>query len=88
MKIVRISAIWCGSCIQMKNIWKEIEKEYDLDTVSYDIDFDIEAKKYNTGDILPVSIFLNDKGEELERLVGEKTKEEIIKVIEKYKQVK
>ena len=84
MKIIKISAVWCGSCIKMKKIWNEIEKEYNLDTINLDYDFDEdEVKKYNVGDILPVSIFFDGENE-LERLIGEKTKEEIKGVIEKY----
>ena len=85
MKIIKISAVWCGSCIKMKNIWKEIENEYALDITNLDLDFDEEeVSKYNVGDILPVSIFFDDNGNELERLIGEKKKEEIIGVIKKY----
>lgn len=86
MKIIKISAIWCGSCISMKNKWKDIESIYNLNVVNldYDIDED-EVKKYNVGDRLPVSIFLNDDGSEITRLIGEKNKEDIIKIIEEYK---
>lgn len=45
MKIIRISAIWCGSCIGMKNVWNEIVKTNDLDITNYDIDFDSEEVK-------------------------------------------
>ena len=84
MKVIKISAVWCGSCIKMKKLWNEIEKEYNLDTINLDYDFDEdEVKKYNVGDILPVSIFF-DGEKELERLIGEKTKEEIRGVIDKY----
>ena len=87
MRIIKISAVWCGSCIKMKNIWKELESEYGLDTVSLDYDFDEdEVKKYNVGDILPVSIFLDKNGNELHRLIGEKSKEEIIGVIKRYEE--
>ena len=86
MKIIKISAVWCGSCIAMKNKWKKIEDTYNLDTINYDYDFDEEeVKKYNVGNILPVAIFLNDNGEEIERLIGEKNSEDIINIIEKYK---
>ncbi len=86
MKVVKISAVWCGSCIKMKNIWKEIEKEYDFEVINYDFDFDEEeVLKYNVGNILPVSIILSDEGVELERIIGEKKKEEIIGIISKYK---
>ena len=86
MKVIKISAVWCGSCIAMKNIWKDIEKEYTLKTINLDYDFDEEeVKQYNVGSILPVSIFLDDNNNELCRLIGEVKKEEIIKVIEQYK---
>ena len=82
MKVVKISAVWCGSCIKMKNIWREIEKEYDFEVINYDYDFDEEeVSKYNVGNILPVSIILNDENIELERIIGEKKKEEIISII-------
>ena len=69
----------------MKKIWKEIEKEYpNLDIENYDYDMDKEeVEKYNVGKILPVIIFKNND-EEI-RLIGEKKKEEIIKVIEELK---
>lgn len=85
MKVVKISAVWCGSCINMKNIWRDIEKEYDFEAINYDYDFDEEeVSKYNVGNILPVSIILNDENIELERIIGEKKKEEIISIISKY----
>lgn len=84
MKLVVISAIWCGSCIKMKNILKDILKDEELNITNYDIDFDEEVKKYNVGDILPVIIFEKDN-KEIDRLVGEKKKEEILNLIKKYK---
>ena len=84
MKIIRINAVWCSGCLSMKKIWKEIEKEHpDLNIVTYDYDFDSEeVLKYNPGNILPVVIFIKDGKEE--RLIGEQSKENIIKLIEKY----
>ncbi len=66
----------------MKKIWKEIEKEYpNLNIITYDYDMDSEEiEKYNAGEILPVVIFQKEKKEK--RLIGEKTKQEIIDVIE------
>lgn len=84
MKLVVISAMWCGSCIKMKNILKDILKDEELNITNYDIDFDEEVKKYNVGDILPVIIFEKDN-KEIDRLVGEKKKEEILNLIKKYK---
>lgn len=83
MKIIKIGAVWCGSCISMKNKWKDIENTYNLNTTYYDYDLDYEnIEKYNIGSILPVAIFLNDDDTEICRLIGEKNKEDIIRIIE------
>lgn len=86
MKIVLISAIWCGSCIIMKNKWNELEKEYNLNIIRYDYDMDEdEIKKYDVGLVLPVSIFLDENNNEVYRIIGEKNKDDLIKIIEQYK---
>lgn len=84
MKIVRVSAIWCGGCLVMNKVWKEITNEYpDIEIVKYDYDMDTEiVKQLNVGDILPVTIFYNN-GEEVTRLIGEKNKQTIIDTINK-----
>lgn len=84
MKIIRISAIWCSGCLVMKKIWKEIEILYpNIEYVDYDYDLDIEEfKDYNVGDIVPINIFIKDDKEIL-RLVGEKSREDIICAIKK-----
>lgn len=85
MKVVRISAIWCGSCLAMKRKWSDIEKVYSIEAVDLDYDLDIdEVNKYNIGDKLPVSIFFKDNVE-VARLIGEKNKDDIINIINKYK---
>lgn len=81
MKVIKINAIWCSGCLSMKKIWKEIEEEYpnlDITDLDYDMDEE-EVNKYNPGDILPVIIFRKNENEI--RLIGEKTKEEIIESI-------
>lgn len=86
MKIIKIGAVWCGSCLTMKKTWSDIEKIYNLNIISYDYDNDEDKiEKYNVGGILPVSIFLDDNGNEICRLIGNKKKEELIEIIEKYK---
>lgn len=77
MKIIRISAIWCSSCIIMKSRFNDVVKNYDVELIDYDYDLDSEIiEQYNIGDVLPVYIKGND------RLIGEHTKEEIKKFIE------
>lgn len=85
MKILKFNAIWCSGCIVMKKIMKEIEEEYpNIEIESYDYDMDEEmVKKYNIGDIIPVLIFLDKNSNEIGRLIGEKTKKDIIKEIER-----
>ena len=82
MKIIKINAMWCSGCLSMKKIWKEIKEEYhNLNIVEYDYDLnEEEIKPYNIGDVLPVIILQNSKKEI--RLIGEKTKQEIIQGIE------
>ncbi len=85
MKILKFNAIWCSGCIVMKKIMKEIEEQYpNIKIESYDYDMDEDmVKKYNIGEIIPVLVFLDENEEEIGRLIGEKTKKEIIKEIER-----
>ena len=80
--IIRISAMWCSSCIIMKSRFNDIIKNYNIEVKDYDYDFDAEdIKKYNVDDILPVYIKIEDN-QEISRLVGEHSKDELIKFIE------
>lgn len=76
MKIVRISALWCSSCIvtykdflTLKDKFPQneyVELDYDMDDVSI----------YNVLDILPVIIGIKD-GKEVFRFEGEVSLKEI-----------
>lgn len=82
MKIIKISAIWCTSCLIMKSRFEEVSKDYNIETIDYDYDMnEDEIEKYNVGDILPVYIKIKDD-KEISRLIGEHSKEEIINFIE------
>ena len=79
MKIIKINAMWCPGCLITKSIWQEIEKEYPHHEY---IDLDEEKiEKYKIGNILPVVIIENDN-QEIKRIIGEKTKKEILKELE------
>ena len=70
MKIVKISAIWCGACLIMNKVWNKLkDKEIELIELDYDMDEE-EVAKYNPGDILPVFIVFDGEKEVL-RLTGE-----------------
>lgn len=85
MKILKFNAIWCSGCLVMKKAIKEIEELYpNIEIESYDYDMDTDmVKKWNIGEIIPVLIFVDENNNEISRLIGEKTKKEIIKEIEK-----
>jgi thiol-disulfide isomerase/thioredoxin len=88
MKVIKIGAVWCNGCLVMKPRWQEIEKEDpNLVTEYYDFDIDketIEKYKVNSG-VLPVFIFEDNQGKEIQRLTGEVEKEKLIQLIKEYK---
>ena len=82
MKIIKISAVWCSSCIIMKSRFNDVIKNYSIEVIDYDYDLEEEEiNKFSVGNILPVYIKINDE-KEISRLVGEHSKEEIINFIE------
>ena len=83
MKIIKVSALWCPSCLIMNDIIDEVVNEKSMELIKYDYDYDAEiVNKYNVGNILPVLILVNDKNEEIKRIVGEHSKKEITEFIE------
>jgi len=87
MKVIKIGATWCSGCLVMKPRWQKIEHDHSwLQTEYLDFDEDAEqVKSLQVGDKLPVFIFLDKDGQEIDRKVGEITEEEILDLITKYK---
>lgn len=87
MKVLKFGAMWCQGCLVMKPRWEEIEKDNDwLETEYFEYDdCPDEVAKYKVGNALPVFIFLDKNGEEIFRLKGEISKEQLVKVINKNK---
>lgn len=79
MKIIKIGALWCPACLIVNNNLKRIKSNYSLlEIIEYDYDFNSDdILKYNVGNILPVLIFQDDSENELSRLIGEKTYDNI-----------
>lgn len=74
MKFVRITAIWCTSCLLMKKRWKNTIERTSIEIEDLDFDFDEPSyAKYQIGSILPVVILLDDSGKEIKRMIGEKS---------------
>ena len=70
MKIVKISAIWCGACLIMNKVWNKL-KDKDIELIELDYDMDEEeVMKYNPGKNIPVFIVYENDEEKL-RLTGE-----------------
>ena len=83
MKVIKVSAVWCGACLIMNKRWKELNTKYNFETISLDVDVDEDVvEKYNTGEKLPVIIFFDDENKELGRLIGEKSTSQIEEFIE------
>lgn len=83
MKIIKITASWCPSCLIMNGMIDDIIDKYNLEMISYDFDLDqSEVENYNVGTILPVLIKTDDNGLEINRIKGEHSKKEIEEFIE------
>lgn len=79
-KITVVTAVWCPSCLILKKQLKKLQEEYKLDLEILDYDFDEEeVKAYEVGEKLPVIITKNN------RLIGEKSYEEIVDFLKEEK---
>ncbi len=79
MKIIRIEAVWCSSCLIMKSRMQELTKEKEIEWISVDYDNAKELlEQYQIiDDILPIYI-REDNGSVL---IGEKSKKEILEFL-------
>ncbi len=83
MKIIKIGAMWCPACLVMNKRLKEIENNYSIDIINYDYDLDEEiVNEYNVGEVLPELIFVDKNNQEIKRLIGEQTIDDIVSIIE------
>ena len=81
-RITIVSAVWCPSCLILKKHIKKISEEYQDIEIKY-LDYDLDEEdvlKLNVGDKLPV-IIAYQSDNEINRLIGEKTYEEIVEFI-------
>lgn len=88
MKVLKIGAVWCNACNVMRPRWKKIEEEnswLETEYFEYDDSKDI-IEKYNiTEDKVPVFIYLDKEGKEIDRQAGEVSEEDILKMINTHK---
>lgn len=80
MKLVKISAMWCMSCIVMNSLFDDVLSKYnvlfDIEDIDYDMDSDL-VSLYDVGSVLPVYILMNSN-KEVARLVGEFSEDRLI----------
>lgn len=68
----------------MRPIWKKVQSEYpEIELIDYDYDMDNDKiLKWEIGQKLPVAIILDKNDQEITRIIGEKSKKELISLIE------
>lgn len=76
-------ATWCGPCRMLSPILEQVSKEVDVPIYKVDVD-DAEktARMYGILSIPTMILFVN--GQETEKLVGLRSKDEIVELIQKY----
>ena len=79
--IIVISAVWCPSCLILNKHLKKIKENYDIKITKLDYDFD-DIEEYNVGYKLPVIILKDKNDNEIKRLIGEKSYQEIVDFLE------
>ncbi len=78
MKVIRISAMWCMSCLLMRPRWDKVFSNKNFEIIDYDYDLDHDQiVKYEVGKIIPVLIFLDENDNEIKRIIGEKKEKEL-----------
>jgi thioredoxin len=79
--LVDFNAQWCGPCRMLAPILEDIAESTDHKIVSVDVDAEMElAAKYEISSIPCLIVFEN--GEAVERVIGLKSKAEILKLVE------
>jgi Thioredoxin. len=80
VKIIKIGAVWCSSCLIMKSRFNDLIKNMniEIEELDYDDASEIMDKYGISTDILPIYI----REDNSNYIIGEKTKKEILEFIE------
>ena len=79
------NALTCFAASMKSVIVPTTSRWHRLKAVDPKLDDNEDVKKYDVGKILPVVIFVDGNGNELERLVGEQKESLLIEIIDKYR---
>ena len=74
----------CGPCKTVSKSLSELSQKYEEMVIDLDDNADSLADKYKIRSV-PTILVLNNEGEELDRFVGFKTKEQLLEDLNKYK---
>ena len=74
----------CGPCKTVSKSLSELSYKYEEMVIDLDDNADSLADKYKIRSV-PTILVLNNEGEELDRFVGFKTKEQLLEEIKKYR---
>lgn len=80
-KILKFSGSWCGPCKVLKNTLANFTR-VPVEEIDVDENLD-EVTKYKIRTI-PVLVYLNENGEEIDRTVGLQTIDQINAIIDKH----
>lgn len=86
IKIIRIKALWCMSCLVMEKTWKKVFLEFPrVEIIDYDYDDDRDKiDDLEVGNVLPLLIVYKDD-KEISRISGEKSYKEMIEILRSFK---
>ena len=81
IKILKFEASWCPPCKQITPILEQVKEECpEVEIVKIDVEEDVEATDTYGIRNIPTLVFIKN-GEEVTRLSGLRTKEQIIEAI-------
>lgn len=95
--IYKFTAQWCGSCLITNKNFKKVASKYQengLKLEFLEVDIDDESaevlnlkQKYKAGNVdgvLPVIVFTDSQGNQIQQAEGEKSERELIELIDNY----
>jgi thioredoxin 1 len=85
IKVIKFSGEWCGPCKLLAPIFNQVKSEV-REVIYQDIDVDAEsalAIKYNVRGV--PTIIIEKDGQEVKRIVGMSTKDNLISTINSFK---